>query len=278
MELEAKLANVDRIVKENNDRRNELETYVYEMRGKMDGTHKDFMSEPEKEAFLNKLDDVQQWLYDEGEHANKTAYAEKMQELKKIGDPMLSRYWESEQRPHRLATLKKLVNSYQQFADSTEEKYAHIGKEDRDAVRKAATEADEWMLNKMVQQDKIAHYEQPSMMCSEIDSKYRELLNTCQPVITKPKPEPPKPEPPKVEPQPEVKKEEQKDNVENKTKEVESQNEKEKGSNDNKENQQQTSSTTTPTVNGTAENIGNEKPGNQEKGTEDKAIEADPKN
>jgi len=236
MDLEVKLANVDRIVKETSDRRNELETYVYDMRSKVDGAHKDFMTEQSREEFLALLDDVEQWLYQEGEHANKTAYFDKMAELTKIGDPMLSRFWEAEHRPQRFESLKKLVINYQQFADSTDEKYAHIEAEDRDIVRKAASEVDNWLLTSMIQQDKLKPYDQPALLCSEIDSKFRELLNKCQPIATKPKPEP------KPEPKTEQKAEEKKNDSGNNDAQPEKQNGKK--SDDNKENNQQIPSTT----------------------------------
>jgi len=274
MEFEGKLANVDRIVKETNDRRNELETFVYDMRGKLDTTHTDFMSESDKEAFLSQLDDVQQWLYDEGESANKTAYAQKMLELKKVADPMLSRFWESEQRPHRFDVLKKLVNTYQQFVDSTDEKYTHIGPEDRDIVRKAAAEIDVWMVDKMVHQDKLKHHETPVVSCSEIDGKYRELANKCQPVLTKPKPEPPKPEPPKetpnAEPQAGAKKEDEKNPNDDKTGGVEQ----EKASNGNKENQQQVPTEAAETIPKSTEP---QEPPKHENNTSDKTTEENSK-
>jgi len=89
MSLETRLAIMDQVVKETNERRNELETYIYNMRNKLDGTDQNFIHESDREMFLMHLDDVEQWLYGEGQNANGTAYIDKLQEFKKYGPSLL---------------------------------------------------------------------------------------------------------------------------------------------------------------------------------------------
>jgi len=64
-------------------------------------------------------------------------------------------------------------------------------------VRKAVTDADNWLFAQLQQQDKLTKTVTPSLTCAAVDQKYRELMNTCEPIMTKPKP--------KVEPKPEEK-------------------------------------------------------------------------
>lgn len=47
--------------------------------------YQDFVTEPEKEQLSAKLQEVEDWLYDEGEDETKGVYVAKLEELKKVG-------------------------------------------------------------------------------------------------------------------------------------------------------------------------------------------------
>lgn len=63
----------DRQEKERADARNALEEYVYELRGKLsegESLH-EFVADDQRNKLVNQLDNVEQWLYDEGEEQNR---------------------------------------------------------------------------------------------------------------------------------------------------------------------------------------------------------------
>ncbi|ETO28876.1 heat shock protein Hsp70 [Reticulomyxa filosa] len=186
-ELENELATIDNLIKETNEKRNELETYIYDMRNKLEGTHKDFMSEEDKEKYLAQLDQVGQWL-DETEYANKDECIKKLQELKVVGQSMLSRHWEAEHRPQRVQKLQQLIMEYQQIADN-ENDYSHLTSQERSMLRQAIDEADAWLLHQITLQQQCELYQSPVVLCSDFDAKYYELMTKCQPIVTKPKPQ-----------------------------------------------------------------------------------------
>jgi heat shock 70kDa protein 4 len=66
VELEAQMANEDRLIIETADRRNELESYIYAMRDKLDGPLKDFATNSERVQFKELIDKTESWLYDDG--------------------------------------------------------------------------------------------------------------------------------------------------------------------------------------------------------------------
>jgi heat shock 70kDa protein 4 len=66
VEIEAHMANSDRLIIETSDRRNELESYVYGMRSKLDGPLKDFSTNSEKSQFNSLIDQTESWLYEDG--------------------------------------------------------------------------------------------------------------------------------------------------------------------------------------------------------------------
>jgi len=196
-ELEAQFMNVDRIVFETDEAKNDLETYVYALRDKIEDTHRDYIAENDREQLSSQLTAMEDWVYEEGDNANKTQFLERLKQLKDIGDPMEFRKWEADHRDQRASNLKKLIGKYQQWPATDDEKYAHIPEERRKEVADAAKKCDEWLSTQLIQQDKHPKWETPSLKCSDIDHQYRTLYEKCNPIVNTPKPKP-KPEP-KVE-------------------------------------------------------------------------------
>lgn len=66
----------DRQEKERADARNALEEYVYELRGKLSEgeTLHEFVADDQRSKLVNQLDNVEQWLYDEGEEQNRQVH------------------------------------------------------------------------------------------------------------------------------------------------------------------------------------------------------------
>jgi heat shock protein len=74
----------DRQEKERRDARNALEEYVYELRGKL-SSEEDlamFVSENDRSSVCRQLDDMENWLYEEGEECNRQVYVDKLNVLK----------------------------------------------------------------------------------------------------------------------------------------------------------------------------------------------------
>jgi len=193
-ELEANFINVDRIVHETDEAKNDLETYVYDLRDKLDSTHSDFIEEKDKESTTEMLTKMEDWIYDHGDDANKTQFLERLKQLKDIGDPMEYKKWEFEHRDQRVENFKKLVFKYQQWISTEDEQYAHIGEDQRKIVKKYADDADAWLTQQLIKQDRLKKHENPVLKCKDVDNKYREVYDQCNKIVTTPKPKPPKKE------------------------------------------------------------------------------------
>ena len=157
---------------ETQEKHNELETYVYDMRDKLDMSHRDYISEAGREQLSTLLTTVEDWLYGDGEHAQKSEYVNKLAELKSFGDPIEDRYNEGQHRENRVTNLKKLIFKYQQWAVTTDEKYAHISEDERKKVKDAADKCDNWLMEKLNLQDKLKKHENPAFRNIEIDHQY----------------------------------------------------------------------------------------------------------
>lgn len=91
-EQEASMIMEDKLVGDTEEKKNELETYIYEMREKIYDQYSEFASEEEKEKLQAKVTATEDWLYDEGEDTTKAVYIAKMEEIRAIAGPIVQRY------------------------------------------------------------------------------------------------------------------------------------------------------------------------------------------
>ncbi|RCK56064.1 Heat shock SSE1 [Candida viswanathii] len=97
IEQEASMVMEDKLVFDTEEKKNQLEEYIYELRGKLDDQYKDFASEQEKEKLSQMLLKAEDWLYDEGEDSTKAKYIAKYEELASLGNIIRGRYLAKEQ-------------------------------------------------------------------------------------------------------------------------------------------------------------------------------------
>uniref|UniRef100_A0A2K6C0C4 Heat shock protein 105 kDa n=1 Tax=Macaca nemestrina TaxID=9545 RepID=A0A2K6C0C4_MACNE len=199
IETEGKMIMQDKLEKERNDAKNAVEEYVYEFRDKLCGPYEKFICEQDHQNFLRLLTETEDWLYEEGEDQAKQAYVDKLEELMKIGTPVKVRFQEAEERPKMFEELGQRLQHYAKIAAdfrNKDEKYNHIDESEMKKVEKSVNEVMEWMNNVMNAQAKKSLDQDPVVRAQEIKIKIKELNNTCEPVVTQPKP---KIESPKLE-------------------------------------------------------------------------------
>ncbi|XP_073476755.1 heat shock 70 kDa protein 4 [Aquarana catesbeiana] len=201
LENEGKMVMQDKLEKERIDAKNAVEEYVYEMRDKLCGIYEKFVNEDDRNSFILKLEDTENWLYEDGEDQPKQVYIDKLTDLKNLGHPIQARYLEFEERPKAFDELGKQIQLYMKVIHAfknKEEAYDHLDPTDVDKVEKSINEAMEWMNNKMNLQMKQNLTADPVVKTKDIQTKTKELMSTCNPIVSKPKP---KVEPPKEEQQ-----------------------------------------------------------------------------
>lgn len=93
-EQESSMIMEDKLVADTEDKKNELETYIYDLRNKIDDQYSEFASEEEKTKLKAKLETSEDWLYDEGEDTTKAVYIAKMDEIRSVAGPIVQRYFE----------------------------------------------------------------------------------------------------------------------------------------------------------------------------------------
>ncbi|EME47036.1 hypothetical protein DOTSEDRAFT_41556 [Dothistroma septosporum NZE10] len=97
MEKEGQMVSEDKLVAETEDKKNELESEIYAMRAKIEEPYQsngysEFASDEEKDKIRAKCDELEDWLYDDGEDAKKAQYVAKLDELRASAGPVIQRF------------------------------------------------------------------------------------------------------------------------------------------------------------------------------------------
>lgn len=159
------------------------------MRGKLDSRYASYVQAKEKETLLAGLKESEGWLYtDEGEDATKSAYVSRLDALKKVGDPITTRYRESEGRVAAASQLRESINHYMAEAQSDDEKYSHIDSTAKQTVVEKAATIQKWLEDQLVRQSERPKNTDAIISCEEILKKKEELIYFAVPIMTKPKP------------------------------------------------------------------------------------------
>uniref|UniRef100_A0A4W3J9T2 Uncharacterized protein n=1 Tax=Callorhinchus milii TaxID=7868 RepID=A0A4W3J9T2_CALMI len=188
---QGKMIMQDKLEKERNDAKNAVEEYVYEIRDKLCGIYEKFISEEDKSKFSLLLEDTENWLYEDGEDQPKQVYLDKLEELKRLGQPVQNRFKEHEERPKAFDELGKKIQLFMKVAESyknKDEKYDHIEPTAMDSMEKNITSSMDWMNCRMIAQNKQSLAEDPVVKVAEIRSKIKEMETFCDPIVNKPKP------------------------------------------------------------------------------------------
>ncbi|KAL8756224.1 MAG: hypothetical protein Q9199_003074 [Rusavskia elegans] len=143
-EKESQMFMEDKLVADTEDKKNELESYIYELRGKIDDQYSEFASEEEKTKLKEKLEQAEEWLYDEGDDATRGVYVAKMDEIRFVAGPIVGRYQdkiEEERQAVLKAEEEKLAKKRaEQEAKKRAEEEAKKAKEEKEG-KKAAPDA-----------------------------------------------------------------------------------------------------------------------------------------
>ncbi|TVU17178.1 hypothetical protein EJB05_33195 [Eragrostis curvula] len=203
VEKEYEMALQDRVMEETKEKKNAVEAYVYDMRNKLYEKYSDFVASEDKEALITKLQEVEDWLYEDGEDETKGVYIAKLEELKKVGDPIEVRFKEWEIRDSAVSQLVYCINSFREAALSNDQKFEHIEVSEKQKVINECSEAETWLIEKKQQQDSLPKHANPVLLAADLKKKAETLDRFCKPIMTKPKPAPKPQTPPPAETTPE---------------------------------------------------------------------------
>jgi hypothetical protein len=142
-----------------------------------------------REKFAAALESTENWLYEDGFDAVKSVYQEKLNEVRKIGDPIVARFRESSSRPNAVKSLQDAIEQYRQwlYTVPTDENLVHITSEEQEKCHGKCDEISAWIYDLLDQQGSLSNDSDPVLKVEDINAKLTELHNVVGPVMRKPK-------------------------------------------------------------------------------------------
>jgi heat shock protein 4 len=191
-------------------------------RDKLYSTLENFVQEEERSNLSKTCDQLEDWLYDEGEDQPKNVYVERKANLDAQIAPVTHRLKEFESRKGCLDKLTETINYYQKVTPPTssdmtqnrqpplkivgeceaklpESKYLHLEADDVRKMSEAVAEGWKFLTDANIKLKDLKQNQDPTVSTYEIISKTSYIDNLCKPISKKtpPKVEPPKEETPK---------------------------------------------------------------------------------
>eukprot|EP01111_Echinosteliopsis_oligospora_P011189 TRINITY_DN362_c0_g1_i2.p1 TRINITY_DN362_c0_g1~~TRINITY_DN362_c0_g1_i2.p1 ORF type:complete len:802 (-),score=310.35 TRINITY_DN362_c0_g1_i2:32-2437(-) len=197
IEEEGRMAAADQLAVETADRKNALESYIYTMRSRLSEDLQAYSTDSERSTLSSLLDAGENWLYGEGEDVTKSVYAGKLAELQKLGDPIVNRLKEAENRPEVTKALLDTIAQYQSELADTSDKYSHIGQAEKDKITTELNAARDWVSQAKIKQEELPKTANPAFLSSEFTFRKNNIEKLAKPILSTPKPKPKPAETPK---------------------------------------------------------------------------------
>ncbi|PWZ22374.1 Heat shock protein 16 [Zea mays] len=193
-EQEHQLAYQDKLMERTKDRKNALESYVYDTRNKLSERYRSFATDSEREQISFNLQQTEDWLYEEGDDETEVVYSSKLEELKKshpvltalsavhLGavccfvnchDPIENRCNDDEVRAEIARELLKCIVDHRMAAKS-------LSAPERDAVDNECNKAEQWLSEGSKLQESLPKNVDPVLWSCEIKGKEEELDMFCR--------------------------------------------------------------------------------------------------
>jgi len=147
-----------------------------------------------------ELEDAENWLYEDGEYAEKAEYNQKLSQLKTKGDAVKKRRHEFNERPGAINQFGQCLQLAQKAVDSYkagDEKFSHLDQAEVEKVQKAIVEKQEWFSRQCAEIQKLQKTSDPPVLASQFVQEKESFWHMASNILNKPKPkvEPPPPAP-----------------------------------------------------------------------------------
>lgn len=187
--LQLNMIKNDQTEKDRVDVRNALEEYMYNMREKFaeDGMLAAYVADSERQLICKMLNNLETWLYDEGEDIEIEQYYSKMSIFHVVIDPIKARSIEHEQQP---IAFNELAHTVQMAIKAVTESPDSCGTEILNLLE-TAEKTQKWHDEQIGTFHKLSKTEDLPIKYTDIRHQQQSLLACMNSVLNRPKPMPP---------------------------------------------------------------------------------------
>ncbi|CBI28657.3 unnamed protein product, partial [Vitis vinifera] len=172
--------------------KNNLEGYIYTTKEKLESSEEleKISTTQERQSFIEKLDEVQEWLYTDGEDATAAEFQERLDLLKSIGDPIFFRLNELTAWPAAMEDARKYLGQLKQIVQDWETKKPWLLKDKIDEVLSDGDKVKNWLEEKEAEQKKTSGFSTPAFTSDEVYEKIFKFQEKVASINRIPKPKP----------------------------------------------------------------------------------------
>ncbi|KAI7737948.1 hypothetical protein M8C21_015141, partial [Ambrosia artemisiifolia] len=170
-EKEKMLTAHDIKVEETKDQRNTLESFVYDTRSKLSGVYQSFATDLEKEVITNNLQETEDWLYEDSDDESEQDYSGRLEDLKKLLEPIENKYNEAN-------AIAKATKSLQSFIAKCHSHAESLPADKKEKVKNVCAETEQWLVNALSQK-----HPSPKTLLTDLNHAIEFLERDCKRII-----------------------------------------------------------------------------------------------
>ena len=175
---------------------NDLEGYIYSVKGKIQEQEDELgavSTTEQREAVLSVGTELEDWLYEaEAKSADVAMFKSKHRELRKLAEPIFDRFAESTARPEAVKTARKTIVTVREKLADWPVSRPWVNETEIAKVSDLLLKAEGWLDDKEAAQAKVSASEEPVFRSEDVPKQLSLVAREFEKLLKKPKPAPPK--------------------------------------------------------------------------------------
>ena len=169
--------------------KNAFESLIYSLRDWLrDDDNEKYVDEAEREALFTKLDDGEEWLYDEGANVSYTKYQEKSYELTVLQTKFNNRKEQHSSRDKMIPQIRDALEASRSQAHMIREAMPWVTEQEQQDLVDKCEEMRDWIEKKMAEQEKLSIMEEPAFTMDQVNEKMAKVTKFAKKIFGKKKP------------------------------------------------------------------------------------------
>lgn len=169
--------------------KNEFESLVYQFRSWLrEEDNEPYVEEEQRESWIEKLNEMEDWLYEDGSDESYPAYRKKREELDKDFRVFQKRESFDKEQSKTVESSKKVLTKIIDKIAEMKDAKPWIAEEEKQDILDRVEEARQWMEEELAKQAELQKHDDPVFSITLLADKMKKLQKLFKKVSQKPKP------------------------------------------------------------------------------------------